>query len=130
MNLPGAPKILLVRAQPFVEVERYLSATGGEVVTLADGESAIVAAQHARFDVAVVVSTGKGMDLAETVFNLRDVSPSMPIVIIGDGYGGEAQLIARTSSNTRVLRSDGLAAYLGVSRDQPQLGSLDKKYKE
>ena len=107
---------MLVRSMPFDEVKQCLEASGGEVVTLDDGESAILAAQRARFDVAVLVSTGKGMDLAETVFNLRDVRPSMPIVIIADGYGSEADVIARTCSNTRAPRADGLAAYLGLSQ--------------
>jgi hypothetical protein len=129
MSSQRSLKIMLVRSKPIDEVEQYLLATGGEVVTLDDGESAINEAQHARFDMAVLVSTGKGMDLAETVFNLRDVSPSMPIVIIADGYGREAEVIARTSSNTQALRVDGLAAYLGVSRpaDRLQLGKFGRK---
>lgn len=122
---------MLVRSMPFDEVKQCLEASGGEVVTLDDGESAILAAQRARFDMAVLVSTGKEMDLAETVFNLRDVRPSMPIVIIADGYGREADVIARTCSNTRALRADGLAEYLGVSRAaaNAQLGSFGRKYK-
>jgi DNA-binding NarL/FixJ family response regulator len=131
MNSPGPFRILLVRSKPFDEVERHLLAAGGEVIALDDGESAIIEAQRARFDMAVLVSTGKGMDLAETVFNLRDVSPSMPIVIIADGYGREADVIARTSSNTRALSADGLAAYLGVPRTavSPRPGRWGRKYK-
>jgi hypothetical protein len=131
MKSQDSPRIMLVRSMPFDEVKQCLEATGGEVVTLDDGESAIVEAQRARFDMAVLVSTGKGMDLAETVFNLRDVRPSMPIVIIADAYGSEAEFIARTCSNTRALRADGLAAYLGVSRAAtgPQFGRFARKYK-
>jgi PleD family two-component response regulator len=130
MSSLGPLKILLVRSKPFDEVERYLRATGGEVVMLADGESAILEAQRVRFDMAVLVSTGKGMDLAETVFNLRDVRPSMPIVIIADEYGREADVIAHTSSNTRALRANGLAAYLGVHQTvaSPPFGKFGRKY--
>lgn len=49
---------------------------------LNSGEAAISRAQRENFDAAVLVSTGKAMDLAETVLNLRDINGSMQIVVV------------------------------------------------
>ncbi|MEX0806130.1 MAG: hypothetical protein WD688_22840 [Candidatus Binatia bacterium] len=111
-------KVMLVCSKPSEEVEKCLRTAGGEIVTVNDGESAIFQAQHATFNMAVLVSTGKAMDLAETVFNLRDISATMPIIIIADRHGARespADIIAHASPNTRALTLDGLAAYLGIS---------------
>jgi hypothetical protein len=111
-------KIMLVCSRPSEDVEKCLRTAGGEIVTVNDGEGAIVQAQHATFRMAVLVSTGKTMDLAETVFNLRDISSSMPILIIKERYGdqdSEADIIAHSSPNTRTLTVHDLPAYLGIS---------------
>src|SRR5918992_3415408 len=99
-------KIMLVCSKPSNEVERCLRSAGGEIVTVNDGEAAIIQAQHASFRMAVLVSTGKTMDLAETVFNLRDISLSMPILIVKERSGdqdSEAEMIAHSSPNTRTV---------------------------
>lgn len=117
-------KIMLVSSEPSMEVERCLRSAGREFVTVNDGEAAIVQAQHATFRMAVLVSTGKTMDLAETVFNLRDITSSMPILIIKKRSGGqdsEADIIAHSSPNTRTLTVHDLPAYLGTS------GSLTRR---
>ena len=110
---------MLVCSKPSQRMEKFLLATGCEVTRMNDGEAAVSQAEHAAFDMAVLVSTGKAMDLAETVFNLRDISPSMPIIIIiAEGQlkrCGPAEIIAHAAPNTRALTMDGLAAYLGIS---------------
>jgi DNA-binding response OmpR family regulator len=111
-------KIMLVCSTPSAEVEKCLRTAGGEIVTVNDGQAAIIKAQHATFNMAVLVSTGKTMDLAETVFNLRDISSSMPILIIDERHGAQesqAQIIAHASPNTRAVTVHDLAAYLGVT---------------
>ena len=111
-------KIMLVCSNPSGEVEKCLLATGHEVTVINDGEAAIFQAEHETFDIAVLVSTGKAMDVPETVFNLRDVSPSMQIIIIVDRHGiegGPAEMLAHASPNIRALTIDGLAVYLGIS---------------
>lgn len=127
---------MLVCSKPADEVEYCLRSTGWEIVGLTDGEAAISEAQHASFDMAVLVSTGKAMDVTETAFNLRDISPSMQIIVIAGEHdiepGAPAQLIARACPNTLALTIDGLAAYLGVSgtsarRDTRRVAT--KKYK-
>ena len=109
---------MLVCSEPAEEVEKCLRSTGGEIVRINDGEAAITQAHRVTFDLAVLVSTGKTMDLAETVFNLRDISASMRILIIDERHGGrksQADMIAAASPNTRTLTLDELPAYLGVS---------------
>ena len=116
-------KIMLVCSKTSEEVEKCLRSAGGEIVTVKDGEAAIIQAQHATFNMAVLVSTGKTMDLAETVFNLRDISSSLPIVIIDERQGvdkTQAEMIAHASSNTRALTVHDLAAYLGSSGGLPE----------
>jgi CheY-like chemotaxis protein len=129
-----AGKIMLVSSKPSEEVAKCLRKAGGEIVTVNDGEAAIIQAQHATFSMAVLVSTGKTMDLAETVFNLRDISASMPIVIIKERSGdqnSEAEIIAHSSPNTRTLTIHALAAYLGTSGSLPQrrFGKKHQQYK-
>jgi hypothetical protein len=75
-------KIMLVCSETCDEVEKCLLSSGCWVVKLNSGEAAINRAQRENFDLAVLVSTGKAMDLAETVLNLRDVNESMQIVVV------------------------------------------------
>jgi hypothetical protein len=75
-------KIMLVCSETCDEVEKCLLSSGCWVVKLNSGEAAINRAQRENFDLVVLVSTGKAMDLAETVLNLRDVNESMQIVVV------------------------------------------------
>lgn len=106
-------RVMLVSADSCDEVQKCLLATGCKVIKVNNGEDAIFQAQHATFDTAVLVSTGTTMDAAETVFNLRDTCPSMPIVIMtADIDREEAEIIAHACPNARSLTLDELAAYL------------------
>ena len=116
-------KIMLVCSKPSDEVEKCLRSIGGEIVMVNDGEAAITQAQRATFNLAVLVSTGKTMDLAETVFNLRDISASMRILIIDERHGArksQADMIAAASPNIRTLSVHDLAAYLEVRGSLPR----------
>jgi hypothetical protein len=127
-------KIMLISSKPSQDVEKCLRTAGGEIVTVNDGEAAIIQAQHASFKMAVLVSTGKTMELAETVFNLRDISLSMPILIVKERSGdqdSEAEMIAHSSPNTRTVTVRDLAAYLGISGSLPRrsFGKRHQQYK-
>jgi DNA-binding response OmpR family regulator len=114
---------LVVSSTPCNDVQKYLRAAGSHITTAQDGQDAISHAAHASYDLAVLVSTGKGMDLVETYFNLRDINPWMEIIILSDEPAKEwdrtADVIARAFPNTRSLTIDGLARVLGVVGDGP-----------
>jgi len=103
---------MLVSTQSFDRVYKCLISAGCEVVKAENGESAIIQAQHGTFHMAVLVSTGTTMDMAETALNLRDISASMQIVVIADDQLPEAELIACACPNTVALTADRLAAHL------------------
>jgi PleD family two-component response regulator len=113
-DFPKRDRIMLVSSNPADNVQKSLLATGSEIVRAHDGPAALDQAQHTKFDMAVLVSTGKAMDVAETVFNLRDISPSMAIIIIADDRRDEAEVVAHACPNARALASKDLAAYLGL----------------
>jgi DNA-binding response OmpR family regulator len=87
--------VLLVCAQERVDLEQPLKAAGCEVITTTDGEAAVARARRQRFDLAVLASTGKTMDLMETVFNLRDIRYSMPILVVRDSLHEEPSVSLR-----------------------------------
>jgi hypothetical protein len=122
-------KIMLVCSTSVDEVERCLRSAAGEIVKASDGEEAIQKVQHATFDMTVVVSTGRKMDLTETVFNLRDITASMPIVIIDEPHGAQetqAEIIAQVSPNTRALTVHDLVAYLSTAGSSARQGMVKR----
>jgi hypothetical protein len=110
-------KVMLVCSEGCNEVEECLVAAGCWVVRVESGQAAVSQAQREIFGAAVLVSTGKEMDLAETAFNLRDISDSMQIVIVADHRGIDDNAIASQIAehfvrNTRVLTLEGLETLL------------------
>ena len=113
--------ILLVCAEGCDEVEKRLLASGCWVVKVREGRAAVARSERQSFDAAVLVSTGRDMDLAETVFNLRDINPSMEIIIAAEQEGGTqsaiaSEIIAQATPGTRVFGMSELENYLGSSK--------------
>ena len=107
---------MLVSADSCEEVQECLLTTRCDIINIDNGPDAIFQAQRGTFNMAVLVSTGKSMDMAETVLNLRDARPAMPIVIImgAELEQEEAKIIAHACPNARSLTVEGLAAYLST----------------
>lgn len=101
-------KIMLVGAQECREVEQCLVRAHCSVAKMDDGPAALSRARREKFDAAVLVSTGKEMDLPETLFNLMDLTESMPIIVVGGvGEAGKSAIIkgmvAQSQADVRVL---------------------------
>ena len=92
---------------------------GTGVTKVGEGTAAIERAKHELLNAAVLISTGKEMDLAETVLNLRDVNPGVEIIIIADSQHAEerdtqAAAIVRALPRTTLLRINELERYLAA----------------
>lgn len=80
-------KVILVGSEDETVLEKRLRAAGCEVVTVKDGKTAFERARRESFDGAVLVSRGSLINVTETIFNLRDINPSMEIIVVLDRGG-------------------------------------------
>jgi DNA-binding response OmpR family regulator len=72
-----------------VEVETQLANFGCRLTKVRDGNKALGKIRHETFDATIVLSTGEQMDLVETILNLRDIRPSMPVIVLIDPASSE-----------------------------------------
>src|SRR5688572_26998851 len=77
-------RIMLVGIDNKQIIEKRLQAAGCKVIKVADEETALDQVRHEVFDKAVMVSKGSLIDIAETIFNLRDLNRSIEIIILVD----------------------------------------------
>lgn len=88
-------KILLVGPDNKQILERRFQEAGCVVVSVSDNAAAL---DHARRDIvstAVLVSRGSLINVAETVFNLRDLNPSLEIIVLVDRLGKQSNRFLR-----------------------------------
>jgi len=77
-------RTLLVCSRRCAEVESQLANFGCRLTKVPDGSKALGAIRQKTFDTAILLSTGEQMDLVETILNLRDINPSMPLIVLLD----------------------------------------------
>lgn len=110
-------KIMLVGAKIPIPLMELLLDTGSQVTRIPTGKSAVSHAHREMFDAAIIVSTGDEMDVAETIFNLRDINRSMQFILVSDPtIASEPEIpkdsLERIVSNTRVMSLQELKIYL------------------
>lgn|SRR5262249_20381946 len=88
-------KMILVGTDQSRILERRFKAAGYEVLTVTDSMAAIEHARREILDTAVLVSTGRLVNIAEAVFNLRDLNRSMEIIILINRLGERSSRLLR-----------------------------------
>ena len=101
-------KIMLIGGDDNKILERRLRAAGRQVIKVTDNKAAFDHARHEIFDLTVLVSRGSLINVAETIFNLRDLNKSMEIIVLVDRLGKHAnrwlrQMIEHPIERTRIL---------------------------
>src|ERR1043166_3187468 len=109
-------KVMLVCSDTPNQVERYLYDAGHEITKISDGATALNLARRNHFDLVILVSTGKTMDLTETALNLRDLSPSSDIIILaGASDSDQAPLtkgrVGKIIPRARVLKPSEVESF-------------------
>ena len=116
-RIPNLGKVILVGSEDETILEKRLRAAGCEVVTVTDGRTAFERVHREPFDGAVLVSRGLLITVTETIFNLRDINPSMEIIVVLDRSAGYSsrflkQLLSHPIPGTRLLTRRQLQAQL------------------
>jgi hypothetical protein len=103
-----ASKIMLVGADRRQILERRLAAAGCEVIKVKDGEAAIDFVRREWCDASVLIPAGSMINVAETIFNLRDLNRSMEIIVLIESRAKNSnrflrQLFEHPIAGTRIL---------------------------
>lgn len=114
-------KILLVGSYRRMDVENQLVRADCGVVKTDGGAAAVAYAKHDSFSAAVLVSTGREMDLAETALNLKDIQPSMEIIFLTDRTmdhqaAVQVEAVHHGIPKSRILTIAELSSYLTSSK--------------
>lgn len=75
-------KVIVIGEDDKQIIERRFRSAGYDVVSAATRESALALARRQAHDKAVVLSQGSLINVAETVFNLRDLCPSIKVIVV------------------------------------------------
>jgi len=118
---PGPQKILLIGSRASEPVEELFVRAGYYVVKVDDGLAAVECARHESLRTAVLISTGRAMDLAETALTLRDIAPSLEIIILADRKHAEetatqTDAVSRAIPKAKIFTQSELSSYLAFSK--------------
>jgi DNA-binding response OmpR family regulator len=110
-------KIMVVGAEIPRSLNAIFHAAKSIVTTVPSGKLAVARAQREMFDAAILLSTGEEMDLTETMFNLRDISNSMELILLSDHTTTNNSAVPREAmanfvSNATVMTTRELEKHL------------------
>ncbi len=113
-------KILLVGSDASTDIEEQLAHADCYIVKRSTGAAAVAHAKHNYFGAAVLMSTGREMDFAETALNLMDIQPSLEIIILMDRtqdkeMTAQVEAVLRAIPRSRILTTTELNNYLTSS---------------
>jgi len=114
-------KVILVGSNEETILARRLRAAGCDVVTVQDGATALERTRREFFSGAVLVARGSFINVTETIFNLRDINPSMEVIVVLERGGKNAnryvrQLLSHPIAGTKVLTRRELQERLQTQR--------------
>ena len=75
-------KIMLIGVDGNHVLERRFQAAGYDVLCACDRETALDIARHHAIDGALMLSQDSLLNVAETIFNLRDLCPAAKIIVL------------------------------------------------
>jgi hypothetical protein len=125
----GPKKMMVVCSDFHEDLESHLVWEGWIVIWVYDAKTAIAKARRERLNLTVLISTGKEMDVTETLLNLRDIRRSMPIVVVAEAGDGNEDLAGQEFvplSNTKVLPLSAINSFVTSLRETSehrQMGS-------
>jgi hypothetical protein len=113
---PDVKRVLLVCSSGDNAVEESLIQAGCIVSRSLSGQGAVLKLRHEVIDAAVLISTGREMDLTETALTLRDINPSVEIIVVMDPKGAtdetaRTDAVAHAIPKARILTAPELNIY-------------------
>lgn len=110
------PKILIVASGVNDDLKSRLVSDRWVVNWVYDAETAIAKLRRERFDLAVLMSTGKKMDEMETFFNLKDIQKTLPVIVVRGSRDSKSALECETSvpPNSGLRSVQGLEGLLSL----------------
>jgi hypothetical protein len=114
-------KLMLVGSKIPPPLMELLLDSGSRVTRIPSGKSAVSHAHREMFDAAIIVSTGDEMDVAETIFNLKDINSAMQFIVVSDRTrASETEIpndaLERVVQNTKVMTLQELKNYLDSNK--------------
>ena len=101
-------------------VEKRYQAAGCQVIRATDTAAAMDLARHQIFDTAVLLSQGSFVNIAEAVFNLRDLNQGLEIIVLVDRQAKNPsrffrRLLENPIERTKIMTRRQLQKYLQVA---------------